>query len=126
MNELLALLLGSFPYGVAGVSFGAAGFVLGKVQRERRYRREARANLALANARAIDRANARANKSRSLAVSDVDNDGAAFALASVRGGTGRRAIPRPDNRARVGRYVAGRNSDFEYAPSLIGAGDERF
>lgn len=106
-----------FAFGVLGAFLG---YILGDFQRQLRYRRDARANLALANQRAADRANQRANRARgnvyadsrgnlhSIAAADDDGDGATFALDRVRNReTGRRAIPRNNDGPRPGNHVAG-------------------
>lgn len=121
-----------FAFGVLGAFLG---YILGDFQRQSRYRRDARANLALANERAAARANQRANRARgnvyadsrgdlhSITGADDDGDGAAFALDRVRNGeTGRRAIPRTEHRPRAGSHVAG--SDFRSTvstPVMAGA-----
>lgn len=121
-----------FAFGVLGAFLG---YILGDFQRQSRYRRDARANLALANERAAARANQRANRARNInggtfAGTDVgtnpddDGNGAAFALNRVRNGeTGRRAIPRADYRPRVGSHAAGGDSGVKHeTPVMAGAG----
>jgi hypothetical protein len=89
------------PFAVAGILFGVAGFVLGRLQREFRYQREARDNLAIAVARTD------ANQLPvAVSVPDDDDNDDGTQHRSV----GRRAIPRTDVRARPGRYAAGRNT----------------
>lgn len=109
-----------YSFFALGLLGAFVGYIVGDVQRQRRYRREAIANLALANRRAADRANARAAFNRN----GHGHGGTVPGSDDVQ--TGRRAVPRGDNRARVGRHAPGRDSDFEYAPAMIGAGDDRF
>jgi hypothetical protein len=101
-----------FALGLVGA---LVGYIVGDFQRQSRYRRDARANLALANQRAADRANQRANRARNLGtVADSgtnghgDDDGGTFALNRVRHGQARRrAIPRDHNGTRSGAHAAG-------------------
>lgn len=114
-----------FAFGLLGL----LGYIVGDFQRQRRYTRDARSNLALANQRAIDRRNSRANVNRNggtfansrgdlFAFSDGDDrtdsehdgdDDGKFYLDQYRQ-AGRRAISRPDYRPRVGSHVAGGDS----------------
>ena len=89
---------------IAALVGSLAGYIVGDAQREIRVRRDARNSLALANGR-LDRVSKPVPVLGTKPDSDDDrNDGS---LGTVRGETGRRAIPRPDIRARPGRYVSG-------------------
>lgn len=103
------------------------GYIVGDFQRERRYRRQARANLALANKRANDRRAQRARHSVAFPVSDSDSDsngdGPAFALATARHSEARRRAIRGDNnRAGSGAVPAGGDLRGADAATLVPAG----
>lgn len=116
---------------LSGVSWAFAGFILGRVQRGFRFRREARDNLARANARANAVRHAvklSGGDDDSDSDSDSDSHGDSNGVAysgPVNSSPGRRAIPRPDDRSRPGRYVAGRNPRFADEAALVGAPPRR-
>lgn len=62
-----------YAFGFTGLLWGGVGYLLGRIQRELRYRRDAAANLARANERTNQRRNARAYANR-ITVAD-DDDG---------------------------------------------------
>lgn len=117
-----------FAFAVLG---GALGWFLGDFQRQARYRRDARANLALSKQRSDDRAKQRADALRNLgtdttANSDGHDDGAAFALANARHAQARRRAVRGDNLGpRPGAHAVGRDTRSADAPPLVpvGGGD---
>jgi hypothetical protein len=101
------------------------GYIVGDFQRERRYRREARANLALSVSRSNDRAAQRAAAARTVPGSNGDDngDGPAFALSNARYAQARRRAVRGDNNGpRVGAHAVGRDLRSTDAPPLVPAG----
>jgi hypothetical protein len=127
----------TFAFGFSGLGFGLAGFTFGRIQRELRYRRDSRRNLALANSRADARARAvrsgidlgtdNDRESFPFGVSftdsdsDSDSDSPGGTLGPVHSSPGRRAILGTDGRSRPRRYVAGRTLDFPNEAALVGS-----
>lgn len=114
-----------YSFFALGLIGAFAGYIIGDFQRQSRYRRDARANLALANQRAMERAAQRAahhNRDRRTNTddgaspgTDDGNDGGtnsgAYYIDRARSGAARRrAISRPDHGPRVGRHAPGRDS----------------
>lgn len=85
--------------------WGIAGFTAGRIQRQFRWRREVRNNLALANANAHRRSIA-VRHAVTLANTDDDDDSAR------RLQTGRGTIPRPDYRTGPRTYASRRDPGF--------------
>lgn len=95
---------------VCGVFGGLVGFVLGRLQRELRWRRESRANLKLSLGRSNANTDTNGHVNRlpvTLAVSDDDNDDNDYGFNRE---TGRRAIPRTDVRYRPGSRLPERSA----------------
>lgn len=106
---------------------GLLGYIVGDFQRERRYRREARANLTRANQRANDRANQRAAAARHLGTltgsdSDSHNDGGTldFGHSEAR----RRAVRGNNGWTRSSGAPAGRYLRSADAPPVMAGGAE--
>jgi len=91
-----------FAFGFTGLLWAALGFLVGRVHRDYRYRRDAAANLALANKRYNERRDARAHANRvTYAAADSDRDDDGDGDASTGPGihqARRRTVHRPHNR----------------------------
>lgn len=97
-----------YAFGFSGIAWGIAGYIVGRVQREIRYRRDAAANLARAVARTNERRNARAvavRVSDSGSNSDGDSDGDTGTGPRI-AETGRRTIYGDNDRVRTGPAAA--------------------